>query len=429
MPSISLKKLLLLVFVFFLGFSLLIFNLSVVQSAGLLHRITIASDSSRDSTSPHFSGDGQKIAFRSDSDFLGQGIQNDQYEIWLYDVETLSFTRISTATDSDCVSRSFDLSTSGTKIAFESDSDFLSQGIPPGQFEIWLFDTVTMTYTRITTATDSNRNSSQPALNADGTKIAFVSNIDFLNEGIPYYIFEVWLYDTISMTYTRITTASESNRRSVYPTLNADGTKIAFSSNSDWLNLGIPYNQNEVWLYDFTTTAFTRVTTTTSDSWGSVYPSISADGGRIAFYSDSDFFNQGISRGQYEVWLYDTQTITLTRITTASHTDRASAYPKLSADGTKIVFYSDSDFFGQGIQNDQYEVWLYDIATKELSRITTASASNRSSYFPSLNADGTKIVFNSNSDFFHQGHPIGQIEIWMVSEAAHQMYLPIIFKY
>lgn len=51
------------------------------------------------------------------------------------------------------------------------------------------------------------------------------------------------------MTFKRITYASHSNRDSQFPDINADGTKIVFMSDSDFLSQGIPYNKNEVWLY------------------------------------------------------------------------------------------------------------------------------------------------------------------------------------
>ena len=49
---------------------------------------------------------------------------------------------------------------------------------------------------------------------------------------------------------------------------------------------------------------------------------------------------------------------TLVRVTTASDSGRASYEPSLSADGTIVAFRSDSDFLGQGIPDNQFEIWL-----------------------------------------------------------------------
>jgi len=98
---------------------------------------------------------------------------------------------------------------------------------------------------------------------------------------------------------------------------------------------------------------------------------------------------------------------TLTRATTASDSNRISGNPSLSADGTRLAFQSDSDFLGQGIPNDQNEIWLYDTSSTVVSRVTSASHTGRRSEYPSINATGTRLAFESDSDFLGQGIPAG----------------------
>jgi Tol biopolymer transport system component len=185
------------------------------------------------------------------------------------------------------------------------------------------------------------------------------------------------------MTFTRITTSSSNDRDSWSPTSNADGTKIAFISDSDFLGQGILTDQNEIWLYDTTTVTVTRVTTGASADRRSHSPSLNADGTKIVFESNVDFFNQGIPQKGSEIWLYDTTTMTLTRVTTAKGDGlRESGSPKISADSTKIVFVSDSDFLDEGIADDQFEIWLYDVAAMTLTRITTVLDSHCPVYLP-----------------------------------------------
>ena len=393
-------------------------GLAAAQGPSKLTRITVAAGTGdRFSGSPSLSADGTKIGFQSDSDFLGQGIPDDQYEIWLYDTATMTVTRVTTAAGAgNRLSWFPSLSADGTKIAFHSDSDFLGQSILDGQDEIWLYDTVTMTVTRVTTAAGAgSRNSRFPSLSADGTKIGFQSDSDFLGQGITVTQSEIWLYDTATMTVTQVTTSSDGAVRvSSSPSLSADGTKIAFRSDSDFLGQSIPYGQREIWLYDTATMTVTRVTTASASNRNSLSPSLGGDGTKIGFQSDSDFLGQGIPDEQSEIWLYDTATMTVTRVTTAAGAgDRDSSDPSLSADGTKIGFGSDSDFLGQSIPDEQQEVWLYDTATMTVTRVTTASASNRNSWSPSLSADGTEIALYSDSDFLGQSIPQNQYEIWL----------------
>ena len=355
-----------------------------------------------------------------------------QFEIWLYDTTTMTVTRITTASNDKRDSFAPSLSADGTKVAFHSDSDFLGQGILTDQLEIWLYDTSTMTVTRITTASASgDRDSTYPDLSANGAKIAFLSDADFLNQGIGDDQFEVWLYDTATMTITRITSITDSNRTNSAPSLSADGTKIAFHSDTDFLGQGIADDQFEVWLYDTTTMTLTRITTASDGNRDSFSPSLDGNGTKIAFWSNSDFLGQGIPGSQFEIWLYDTTTMTVTRITAASDSNRGSARPRLSADGIKIAFHSDSDFLGQGIADDQSEIWLYDTATMTVTRLTTALGDgHRDSVFPTLNADGTRVAFESDADFLGQGVADDQSEIWLytILEVTSQHYLPLISK-
>jgi len=397
-------------------------------------RVTTSSDgANRGSYSPSISADGRKVAFASNSDFFDQGILERQVEIWLYDTATMTVTRVTTSSDgANRNSSSPSVNADGTKIAFASDSDFLGQGILRGQDEIWLYDTATMTVTRITTSSDgANRGSYSPSINADGTKVAFVSTSDFLNQGILEGQSEIWLYDTTTMTVTRITTSSDG-ASNYSPSINADGTKIAFYSDSDFLNQGMVQFQFEIWLYDTTTMTVTRVTTSSDGTdRRSYFPSISADGTKVAFHSDSDFFNQGIAKNQFEIWLYDTAAMTVTRVTTSSNgANRESISPSLNADGTKIAFASDSNFLGQEILGGQDEIWLYDTATMTVTRVTTSSnGSSRRSLGPSLNADGAKVAFSSDSDFLSQGVLENQSEIWLFNYSIEKhVYLPIVIK-
>jgi Tol biopolymer transport system component len=397
---------------------LLISAISLIHAAGILTRITTASSqgsdpvNSRHSTFPSLSADGTRIAFASDSDFLGQGILTGQLQLWLYDTTVMTFTRITTiSTNYD-----FKLSGNGQAIAFADATG------------IWLYNTVTMTFTHIT------GRGNLPQLNADGTKVAFISDADFLSQGIPSGQNEIWLFNTAAMTVTRITTASASNRDSGHSnlvgglSLSSDGTKIAFISDSDFLGQGIPDEQYELWLYNTASMTVTRITTASDSSRDSHMPSLGFTGTKVAFVSNSDFLHQSLAEN-LEVWLYDSTMMTYTRVTTASASDRGSFHPSLSTDETKLTFMSDSDFLGQGIPRGQAEVWLYDIATKVLTPVTVAAGNGiRASEAPSINASGTRIAFHSTADFLGQGIPEFQREIWLYQKSAAEFYFPVIFK-
>jgi Tol biopolymer transport system component len=407
----------------------LMVGLAVAQGTQGLVRITTATGTGdRDSHSPRLSAHGEVVAFFSDSDLLGQGIPDGQNEIWLYDTRTMTYTRITTATGAGTRHSSMpSLSGDGRLIAFYSDSDFLGEGISDHQYQIWLYDTTTMTYTRVTTSSHNNRDSYYPRLSANGELVVFYSNSDLLGQGIPDFQDEIWLYDRTTMTYTRVTTSPDASRDSRYPYLNADGTVVAFHSDVDFLGQGIVDEQYEIWLYDRTAMTYTRVTTSADANRDSQYPWLSADGTVVAFQSDADLLGEGVVQGQEEIWLYDTTTMTYTRITGASATNRASRHPCLAADGKLVAFYSDSDFLNQGILDDHYEVWLYDTTTMTYTNVTSASGTNRDSTYPYLSGDGTVIAFQSDSDFLSQGILDDQYEVWL-KRVRYRVYLPLVLR-
>jgi uncharacterized repeat protein (TIGR01451 family) len=377
-------------------------------------RITVASASNRDSIRASLNADGTLVAFQSDSDLLGQGIPDEQWEVWLYDTVAMTYTRVTTASESNRVSAFPQLSADGTKLAFSSESDFFGQGIADEQWEVWLYDVATRDLARITTASDSNRESWAEDLSADGTVIAIASESDLLGQDIADDQWEIWLYDTVALTYTRVTSASDPQRDSWSPSLSDDGTLVAFFSDSDILGQGIADEQFEIWLYDTIALTYTRITSASHSGRGSFGPVLSADGTKLAFTSDSDFFGQGIPQYQYEAWLYDIATGNLTRVTTAAGSGGGCDNVSLNADGSRLVCSSDSDYLGQGLPAGQDEIWLYDMPSAQLSRVTYASPPQRDSWQPVLSDDGTLVAFESDSDFLGEGNVAdNQTEIWL----------------
>jgi Tol biopolymer transport system component len=399
---------------------------------GSLTRVTTATHAGGESWDPTISGDGTVIAFISDSDFLNEGRPPGVDEVWLYDTVALTYTRATSSTDGTREVRAPSLDADGSRVAFFSDIDYFGQGIQRGQYEIWMYDANALALTRITTATDASRESDIPSISADGRYIAFESDSDFLGQSIAHDHFEIWLYDTVTLTYTRLTT-STADRGAYQPQLCADGTRVVFRSDNDFLGSGIPEHQSELWLYDMAAMTYTRVTTTTGTGNRNVGDAeCNGDGTLVVFRSNIDFFGQGIPETQNEIWLCDTATMAYTRVTTAAGSgNRASYRPILNYDGTRIVFYSDAEFLGQSIPDDQFEVWLYEVGTMALSRLTSAAGTgDRDSWGASPSDDGTMVAFSSDSGFLGQSIPDEQFEIWLWTEweQYHHVYLPLVLK-
>ncbi|MDH5259066.1 MAG: hypothetical protein OEX07_13715, partial [Gammaproteobacteria bacterium] len=92
-------------------------------------------------------------------------------------------------------------------------------------------------------------------------------------------------------------------------------------------------------------------------------------------------------------------TTTLISVNGSVYTDKSSNNPSLNYDGSKIVFVSQSGKL-VGDTNSQSNVYLKNRNTNTLKRISlsknsTTQAANKASYGPDISADGNKIVFYS----------------------------------
>lgn len=406
------------------GMSILVAIIGVgkAQQNETLTRITVAGDAGRDSQRPSISADGRRIAFDSNADFHNQGIVSTQFEIWLYDAQTSALTRITTASDSDRRSRFPKISADGNRIAFSSDSDFFNEGIPAEQYELWLYDIPSAQLERITNASGPDRRSWPGALNTNGTKIAFQSDSDFNDEGIPDEQFEIWFFDTETSDLTRVTEASSPDRYSLGPIWSADESLLLFTSDSDFLDQGIQQNEARMWLYDTATLSLTMIIVPADLDIRNqhVATGMDADVTLIAFMDTRD------------IWLVDRTTHEFTRVTTHTLGFTAGYSAKLSADGTTLVFTTLEDLFAQSTPDPGWDIWLYDVATAEYTRVTTRT-SGRMNYMPAINADGTVVAFSSDDDLLGHGIPQGQFEIWRMGTPAlpvldRHLYLPVVHR-
>src|SRR5262249_54715377 len=164
---------------------------------------------------PSISGAGTRIAFESDRNLTGNN-GDGNFEIFLYDTGTSSFTQITntTAGTTDQPPLSADV----TRSAFAADQN-LTARTANGTREIFLYDTGTSSITQVTDTTTGVVNE-QPAINADGTRIAFVSDRDGNRE--------IFLADTVSGTTTQVTVTSGGT--SEQPAINTAGRPRALPS-------------------------------------------------------------------------------------------------------------------------------------------------------------------------------------------------------
>ena len=280
----------------------------------------------------------------------------------------------------------------------------------------------TFNLTQITNTTGGASLNLFPSINADGTRIAFQSNRD-LRPGSPGNAdgnVEIFLFDTTTSTFTQITNTTGCGNGT--PSINAAGTRIAFESDCN-LTPGSPGNADgntEIFLFDTTTGTFTQITNTPFTRFN-FSPAISGAGTRIAFDSNADHTpgSPGNADGNSEIFLFDTTTGTFTQITNSTGF-AFTLFTTINAAGTRIAFLSDRDLKpgSPGNADGNLEVFLFDTTTGTLTQITNTTGGNNDE--PMINAAGTRIVFVSDRDLTpgSPGNADGNAELFVFDIAA-----------
>ena len=244
-----------------------------VVSSGIFTQITSSSSSSWD---PVISSAGNRIVFYSNADLTG-GNADGNFEIFLYDIAGVAFSQITSTNGS--YNTNPNINRDGTRVVFESDAD-LTGGNGDTNSELFLYDVPGASFTQITVSTTEGNY--DPVLDGDGTGVLFYSDGNYTGDNADGNN-ELFMFDTMGSTLTQITNSTTG--QSSDPALSDDGRWIGTASSSDMTGNNTDGN-SEIFVYDFSNSTFSQITTTVSVS--SYYPSLSRTGSRIAFVSRAD---------------------------------------------------------------------------------------------------------------------------------------------
>lgn len=310
---------------------------------------------------PFLSGDGTRAAFQSRADFTG-GNATEHVEVFLADIRTRSMRQVTDAAEdyTSGFSSVRAINADGSRIVFATNITLAGEGTKDGK-GLFLYDTDTRAYRYFpgTSKTDS-----WVSISADGGRVAFMSSANLAGRNQDRGP-EIFLLDTNTNKYTQITSVTHNVGQSQYSSysrdasISADGRRVAFQTNTDLTGNDADGNF-EIFVYETATKAIAQVTDTTSESW-SVYSdhgslSINADGARIAFRSAANLTGHNAD-GNYDLFLLEVNTGNITQVTDTigGHNIGQS----INADGARIVFSSLADLTG-GNPGDRFAVFLAD---------------------------------------------------------------------
>jgi tricorn protease-like protein len=328
------------------------------------------------SYSPAISADGRYITYLSDATNLVANDTNAATDVFLYDTTTSVTTRISVdsiGTQANNKSDSPEISADGRYITYPSLASNLVTGDTNAATDVFLLDTTTAATTRISVDSggiQANDESYSARISADGHYVTYSSKATNLIANDTNGYGDVFLYDLATAATARISVDSagtQANAESYNSRISADGRYITYSSNATNLVTGDTNGYGDVFLYDSTTAATTRINVGnggTQANGTSFSPAISADGRYIAYYSYATNLVAGDTNGAADIFLYGTTTAATTRISVdgaGAQANGDSYDPAISADGRYITYLSNASNLVAGDTNDFTDVFVYQL--------------------------------------------------------------------
>jgi Tol biopolymer transport system component len=395
------------------------------------------------------SSDGRYVAFNSSATNLVANfidLNGSGSDVYLRDLQAATTTLISINTEGTGGGNGalpfsdISMTPDGRHVAFTSEATNLVAG--PGYYlfvnNVFVRD-VTAGVTRLasinTAGTFAAAGAAQPALSADGRRVAFTSSDGNLIAGDINGRKDVFVRDLLaSQTYLASGAvtgdASGDNHSSLYdwPTISPDGTRVAFTSFAGNLVAHDNNRDADVFAYDIGAavqlvsrrtadlpTAFTGVA-------GSTPISISPDGRFVMFTSTAgNLVDNDFNRVVADLFVRDrlaktTSLVSVNAAGTASGNGDSGLDGKavITPDGRYVAFASRAGDLVPGLTTDGYEeLYLRDRETGTTSLVSLVAAGNSGSQrgvlSPQVSADGRYVAFVSPAtnlvDNFVSGNP------------------------
>jgi Tol biopolymer transport system component len=363
------------------------------------------------------SADGRYMVFSSSADNVVPDDTNGESDIFMYDSQTETITRVSVAsngTEADDGSGWPVISGNGRYVAFNSDATNLVNGDTNGNSDIFVHDTQSGITTRVsidTNGTQGNGDSGNASISADGRYVTFNSGATNLVSSDTNGTGDVFIHDTQTGATNRVSVSTngiEANGSSSFSKIAANGPYVVFFSDASNLVTGDTNGADDVFRHDVQSGETIRVSVATGGAegnGGSQLADISADGRYVAFESWSDNLVSGDANGQTDVFLRDIQMETTNRVSIASNGMEGDAVhysPAISNDGRYVIFASNSSNLVSGITTGTSvgNIFRRDTQMNTTIRVSVASDGTESdghSNSPALSDDGRYVAFYSGA--------------------------------
>jgi Tol biopolymer transport system component len=194
-----------------------------------------------------------------------------------------------------------------------------------------------------------------------------------------------------------------------HPSITADGSKVAFRSTAENLVPGDTNGVEDIFIKDIDTGSIIMASSTSDGEpadGASQEPAISADGNFITFVSVATNLAPGASGGSMQAFVKNLLTGEVMLASASSQGvegDDSSEKTVISADGRFVAFSSNASNLVPGDTNGTLDVFLRDIASGSLIRVSEGPQGQEGNgpsgynYGPSISADGRYVAFGSGA--------------------------------
>ncbi|MBK7642999.1 MAG: hypothetical protein IPJ19_08095 [Planctomycetes bacterium] len=361
------------------------------------------------------SGDAHYLSFQSRSDDLlpldGNGCEDVfRSDRWTAARELVSVSLFGTTGNGP--SRQSQISREGRYVCFQSYASDLVPGDTNGESDIFVRDMLLGVTERVSVSSsgsESNGGSRYAYISEDGRFVAFESQASNLVPNDVNGLKDVFLHDRATGKTRILSLASDGSQADddvLCTSISPDGRYVGFSSTATNLVADDHNDAMDVFVCEVATGTIVRASTNSLGREGhglSADIDLSRDGHLATFYSLAEDLVPGDSNGVGDVFVKDLTSGVLTRVSVSSSGVQGnwnSYYPRISADGNCVVFFSLADTLVPGDTNWSSDDFLHDLASGTTERVSLAGNGHEArgiARFVSVCDDGRFVAFEDSA--------------------------------
>ncbi|OQX66965.1 MAG: hypothetical protein B6A08_17825 [Sorangiineae bacterium NIC37A_2] len=391
------------------------------------------------SGSPALSADGLVLAFFSRATNLVPNDTNDVDDIFVFERETGRVTRVSVSSAGEEANDWSDapaLCGDGRYVVFSSIANNLVLDDTNGELDVFRHDRETGETIRVSIAHDGSEllggegYSASPSISNDGNRVVFTSMAPNLVPDDTNEYPDQFVRDILADTIVRANLHSDGTQvgkllrtPNSTPQISGNGRYVSFVSL--WSGLGGDVDDYaDIYRRDLRD-GFTHQVSYPPPGFNNdghaAAASISGDGRFVVFDSASTTQVEGDTNGATDVFLRDMNTGVLERVSVGSDGEEANgssyigAKRAVSNDGRYVIFVSLASNLVEGDTNGLVDVFVRDRVLKKTIRVNVGpkgEEADHPSSSPTISADGKIVAFESSSETFGV-ETDGRPQIWV----------------